>query len=63
MYNTDHEKETEKMLTGKTIKEIEVTGYGICLKTTDGLILDYNSSDGGYSCWGVKAEGDEEEKE
>ena len=55
-------KETERILTGKTIKEIEITGFGICLKTTDGLILDYDSSDGGWSCWGIKTEDEKEDK-
>lgn len=63
MYNTDYEKETEKMLTGKTIKEIGVTGYYIYMKTTDGLVLNYSSFGGGHSCWSIKAEGDEEEED
>lgn len=44
---------TEKDLLNKTIKEIEVNGYGINLTTEDGMVLDYSASDGGYSCWEV----------
>ena len=40
-----------KILIGKTIKEVEVNGYGITLVTTDGIRLVYNASDGGYSSW------------
>lgn len=43
----------EKTLIGKRIKSIDVSGYGITLKTEDGLELDYYSSDGGYSSWEI----------
>ena len=55
----EHKEKTIELLTGKTIKEIEVTGFGIYIKTTDGIILDYDSSDGGYSCWEIKKEKEE----
>ena len=48
--------ETAEMLIGKTIKEIEVDGDGIYLKTTDGIVLAYVSSDGGYSSWEIGSE-------
>lgn len=44
---------TDKDLIGKTIKEIEVDGGGIYIEFTDGAVLSYSSSDGGYSTWGV----------
>ena len=43
-----------KDLIGKTIQEIEITGYGITLVTTDGMRLEYNASDGGYSSWTIE---------
>ena len=42
-----------KDLIGKTIQEIEITGYGITLITTDGIRLEYGASDGGYSSWEI----------
>lgn len=36
-------------LTGKTIKEAEVDGFGIRMVFTDGAVFDYDASDGGYS--------------
>lgn len=62
MSDTENQTNSAEILIGKTIKEIEVSGYGIYLKTTDGIVLDYSSSDGGYSCWGIGS-GDEEEEE
>jgi hypothetical protein len=38
-------------LVGRTISEIKVNGYGIHIKFTDGVIFDYDASDGGYSQW------------
>lgn len=43
----------DKDLIGKTIQEIEITGFGITLVTTDGIRLEYGASDGGYSCWDI----------
>ena len=36
-------------LTGKTIKEAEVDGFGIRMVFTDGAVFEYSASDGGYS--------------
>ena len=36
-------------LTGKTIKEAEVDGFGIRMVFTDGAVFEYDASDGGYS--------------
>lgn len=41
----------DKELIGKTIVCAEIGGYGLRLKFSDGSILDYSSSSGGYSCW------------
>ncbi len=41
----------DKELIGKTIVYAEIGGYGIKLKFSDGSILDYDSSSGGYSSW------------
>lgn len=51
---------TEKDLTGKTIKKIDIDGYGVKIRFTDGTEFVYNASDGGYSCWGI-SKGDEVE--
>ena len=61
MNNTEYQTNSAEILIGKTIKEIEVSGYGIYLKTTDGIVLDYSSSDGGYSCWEIGSRDEEEE--
>lgn len=49
----------ELKLQGKVIKSIEIDGYGILLVTEDGYCLDYCASDGGYSRWSIKREGEE----
>lgn len=51
MKRTKHETDTSKLLVGKTIRKAEVTGYGVKLVMSDGTVLDYDSSDGGYSAW------------
>lgn len=43
----------DEKLIGKTIVYAEIGGYGIKLKFSDGSILDYSSSSGGYSCWEI----------
>lgn len=63
MNDTENQTNSAEILIGKTIKEIKVSGYGIYLKTTDGIVLDYDSSDGGYSCWEIGNAYEEEEKE
>lgn len=40
-----------EILIGKTIQEVQITGYGITIVTTDGIRLVYDASDGGYSSW------------
>ena len=44
-------EETNQRLSGRTIKEARVTGYGIDLVLDDGSVFEYDASDGGYSCW------------
>lgn len=46
----------EKELIGKVIAKIRVDGFGINIITQDGWTLDYNASDGGYSCWDISKE-------
>lgn len=43
----------EQDLIGKTVKEIEVDGFGIDIVFTDGTEFVYSPSDGGYSCWDI----------
>ena len=44
---------TEKDLIGKIIKSVEINGYGIEMRFTDGTVFVYDASDGGYSCWDI----------
>ena len=44
-------------LVGKTIKKIDVDGYGILMETEDGIVLSYDASDGGYSSYCVVQKG------
>ncbi len=43
----------DEKLIGKTIVGAQIGGYGVELKFSDGSILDYSSSDGGYSSWEI----------
>lgn len=43
----------EKDLIGKTIEEIDIDGFGIEIRFTDGTEFAYNASDGGYSYWDI----------
>ena len=43
----------EKDLIGKTIKKIDIDGYGIEIYFTDGTEFLYNASDAGYSTWDI----------
>lgn len=63
MDDMEYQIKTEDLMTGKTIKDIEVTGWGVWLKTTDGIVLDYKSSGHGYSYWAVESEEELEEGE
>ena len=49
----------ELNLIGKTIKSIDVTGYGIVIITKDGYRFEYDASDGGYSSWDCYRNGEE----
>lgn len=42
-----------KALVGKTIARIEVDGFDVDIVFTDGTVFEYESSDGGYSCWNI----------
>ena len=50
----------EKDLIGKTIEKIDIDGYGVEIRFTDGTEFVYNASDGGYSGWDI-SKGDEVE--
>lgn len=41
-------------LTGKTIMEAHVDGFGIELKLSDGSVFTYSASDAGYSSWEIE---------
>ena len=43
----------EKILVGKTIAKIDVDGFDVNIVFTDGTVFEYESSDGGYSCWNI----------
>lgn len=42
-----------RKLIGKTIVCAEINGFGVTIKFSDGSILDYSSSDNGYSSWEI----------
>ncbi len=42
-----------KTLVGKTIARIDVDGFDVDIVFTDGTVFEYESSDGGYSCWNI----------
>ena len=42
--------EEGKKIIDKTISKAWIDGYSVCIEFTDGTILDYDASDGGYSC-------------
>lgn len=41
------------ILVGKTIARIDVDGFDVDIVFTDGTVFEYESSDGGYSCWDI----------
>ena len=43
----------EKDLIGRTVKAIEVDGFGLEIEFIDGTKFIYTPSDGGYSSWDV----------
>lgn len=53
--------DAEKFLMGKTIVKAEVGGYGIKLTFDNNYVFDYDASDGGYSCWEIYKENNNED--
>jgi hypothetical protein len=49
----------EKDLISKTIEKIDIDGYGIEIRFTDGTEFVYNASDGGYSSWYISKCGEQ----
>lgn len=49
----DYEERTKKAIIGKKVVDLDINGFGIRLLLDDGTVLDYESSDGGYSCWEI----------
>ena len=49
----------EKLFKDKTIKDLQIDGFGITLITNDNLELNYDASDGGYSSWEITKNGKE----
>ena len=43
----------EKDLIGKKIKDVKVNGFEVIILTEDGIALNYEASDGGYSCYEI----------
>ena len=43
----------EKDLISKTIENIDIDGYGVEIRFTDGTEFVYNASDAGYSTWDI----------
>lgn len=48
----------KKILIGKTIKAVELDGYGVKLRFTDGSKFEYDASDGGYSTFDFYEKGE-----
>ena len=48
----------EKELIGKIITNAIVNGYEVVLIFDDNTILDYEASDGGYSCYELRKVGE-----
>lgn len=48
----------EKDLIGKTIEKINIDGYGVEIRFTDGTEFVYNASDAGYSGWDISKSGE-----
>lgn len=47
----EFEEKTIKFLVGKTIKDVEIGGFCFNITFTDGSMIHYSPSDGGYSSW------------
>ena len=41
------------ILIGKTIARIDVDRFDVDIVFTDGTVFEYESSEGGYSCWDI----------
>jgi len=50
----------EKDLIGKTIEKIDIDGYGVEIRFTDGTVFEYSASDGGYSYWDISKVGEKD---
>lgn len=50
---TEYAYKTANALVGKKIRALELNGHYVHLTCADGTVLDYDASDGGYSCWTV----------
>lgn len=48
-----------KKIVGKTIKAVELDGFGVELRFTDGSRFVYDASDGGYSTYDFYEKGEE----
>ena len=48
----------EKDLISKTIEKIDIDGYGVEIRFTDGTEFVYNASDAGYSTWHISKDGE-----
>lgn len=46
------------VLVGKTIARIDVDRFDVNIVFTDGTVFEYESSDGGYSCWNIHKNND-----
>lgn len=51
---TDYAFKTANALIGKKIRALELDGHYVKLTCTDDTVLEYEASDGGYSCWSVR---------
>lgn len=51
---TDYAYRSANAFVGKKIRALELSGYHVRLTCTDDTVLEYEASDGGYSCWTVK---------
>ena len=48
----------EKNLIGKTIETIDIDGFSVEIRFTDGTEFVYNGSDGGFSWWDISKDGE-----
>lgn len=43
-----------KAMKGKKVLSVELDGFGIAIRFTDGTTFKFNASDGGYSTYALK---------